>query len=76
MRIEHRVAPGLLRELGRGLAIEGVLEAIVTVEEGVKDRLREMRGDELLTLEEKTGTRIILESGKDWSPECWAIRYR
>jgi len=76
VRIEHRVAPGLLRELGRGLAIEGVLEAIVTVEEGVKDRLREIRGDEILTLEEKTGTRIILESGKDWSPECWAIRYR
>jgi len=76
VREEHRLAPGLMRELTRGLAENGTQEAIVTVGEGVFDLLKEGRAEEIGDLEQQTGARIILESGKDWSPECWAIRYR
>ena len=69
-------APGLFEELARGIAAEGVKEAIVTVAEGVLDQFESQRAEEIGALEEWTGTRIILESAKDWSPECWAIRYR
>ena len=40
------------------MGLEGVLADIGIVEEGVKVRLRGSRGDEILTGEEKTGTRI------------------
>ena len=40
------------------------------------DLVEEGRAEEIGDLEQQTGARIILESGKDWSPECWAIRYR
>ena len=76
VREEHRLAPGLMRELTRGLAEEGTQEAVVTVGEGIFDLLKESRAEEIGALEQQTGARIILESGKDWSPECWAIRYR
>ena len=76
VREEHRLAPGLMRELTRGLAEKGTQEAIVTVGEGIFDLLKEGRAEEIGDLEQQTGARIILESGKDWSPECWAIRYR
>ena len=76
VREEHRLAPGLMRELTRGLAENDTQEAIVTVGEGIFDLLKEGRAEEIGDLEQQTGARIILESGKDWSPECWAIRYR
>ena len=76
IRGEVNPAPGLFEELARGIAAEGVKEAIVTVAEGVLDQFESQRAEEIGALEERTGTRILLESAKDWSPECWAIRYR
>ncbi|MAJ27884.1 hypothetical protein CBD41_00595 [bacterium TMED181] len=76
VREEHRLAPGLMKELTRGMAQDGVQEAVVTVAEGIYDRLRVDRAEEIEALEQQAGGRIILESEKDWSPECWAIRYR
>ena len=65
-----------MKELTRGMAQDGVQEAVVTVAEGIYDRLRVDRAEEIEALEQQAGGRIILESEKDWSPECWAIRYR